>query len=146
MRTAEVLRLHHELTNGQDKDIFSMPFKRNPITSQASGIRQNSLSVEDAFFGDSGKGSVVAKFNEILMRDGKLYSMRYNGGANAGHEANINGKEIITHQLPMVVVKEGATAFITRGMVLHPEDLLTEIKTVQNTLGASELPGSLIID
>lgn len=145
MRTAEVLKTYHELTSRQHTEILSVPFNKKPPSSN-SGIRPNSYSVEDAFFGDSGKGSVVAKFNEILMQNGRLYSLRYNGGANAGHEADINGKEIITHQLPMAVVKENATAFIARGMVLHPEDLLTEIATVQNTLGTNELPGNLIID
>jgi adenylosuccinate synthase len=146
MRTAEVLSIYYKLTDGQHTDILSVPFKRKSTTSENSGIRPNSYSVEDAFFGDSGKGAVVAKLNEMFARNGRLYSMRYNGGSNAGHEADINGKKIVTHQIPMAVVKEGATAFIPRGMRLHPEDALTEIDEIQKALGASKLPGNLIID
>jgi len=146
MRTAEVLNIYHKLTDGQHTDILSVPFKKKTTSSENSGIRPNSYSVEDAFFGDSGKGSVVAKLNELFAKNGRLYSMRYNGGANAGHETDINGKKIVTHQIPMAVVKEGATAFIPRGMVFNPEHGLTEIDNIQKTLGTSKLPGNLIID
>src|SRR3990172_4312767 len=89
-------------------------------------IRVGSESVEDAFFGDSGKGAVVAKINRLYTGNGPVFSLRYNGGGNAGHEAIIDGKKLVTNQLPMGVVEESATAAISRGMVVHPEDLLTE--------------------
>jgi adenylosuccinate synthase len=107
--------------------------------------RPNSISVEDVFFGDSGKGSVVAKFNHLLSRKWDVVSLRYNGGANAGHETLLYGKSIVTHQLPMGVIQEGVTAIISRGMLIHPEDLVTEIADVETTLG-SKLPGKLVID
>ncbi|MBI4033162.1 MAG: adenylosuccinate synthetase, partial [Candidatus Blackburnbacteria bacterium] len=98
------------------------------------------------FFGDSGKGSVVARFNELLTKKhGSLLSLRWNGGANAGHETTIDGKKIITHQLPMGVVTAGATALVTRGMVLHPEDLVFEIQQIESSFGG-KLPGNLVID
>lgn len=147
MRTAEVLNIYRKLTDGQHTDILSVPFKKKNPSSENTGIRPNSYSVEDAFFGDSGKGAVIAKLNEnFSTKTGRLYSMRPNGGSNAGHEADINGIKIVTHQIPMAVVKEGATAFITRGMRLHPEDALTEIDNIQKSLEASKLPGNLIID
>lgn len=146
MPTAEVLRIYRDLEGNQYPQIFSKSLTKNPITHPNPNARPNSLSIEDAFFGDSGKGSIIAKFNEVLMQNGRLYSIRYNGGANAGHEADINEKKIVTHQIPMAIVKEGATAFITRGMVLNPEDGLAEIDYIKEALGVTELPGNLIID
>ncbi|EKD64494.1 MAG: hypothetical protein ACD_50C00372G0004, partial [uncultured bacterium] len=145
MRTAEVLSIYHDLKNSKNPNILSKPLNLD-ILSMNHEKRPNSASVEDAFFGDSGKGSVVAKLNEKLAKKGKVFSLRANGGANAGHEADINGKKIVTHQIPMGVVKEGATAFISRGMVLHPEDVLIEIDHINKSLDTPELPGNLIID
>src|SRR3990170_6946116 len=82
----------------------------------------------------------------MLTKQGRLFSLRFNGGANAGHETNIYGKKIVTHQIPMAVVKEGATAFMLRGMVVHPEDALIEIDYIKKSLGVDRLPGNLIID
>ena len=118
----------------------------NPLKSPAKNFRPNCLSVEDVFFGDSGKGSVVAKFNEILgQHNKKLVSLRFNGGGNAGHETKVYGKTVVTHQLPTGIIKENCTAIISRCMLIHPEDLLTEIAEVKKTLGGS-LPGNLLID
>lgn len=113
---------------------------------ERNGKRPNSISIEDVFFGDSGKGSVIAKYNSILANDQyPLYSLRYNGGGNAGHEAYIHGKKVVTHQLPMGVVQENAVAVISRGMLIHPEDLQSEVVMVEKSLG-SQLPGNLVID
>ena len=71
--------------------------------------------------------------------------MRFNGGANAGHETYVHGKLIVTHQIPTGVVCEGATALITRAMVIHPEDLLFELNTLKNQFNGS-LPAHLVID
>ncbi|MBI2011661.1 adenylosuccinate synthetase [Candidatus Daviesbacteria bacterium] len=109
------------------------------------GVRVNSVSVEDVFFGDSGKGRVVAEFNRLLSTKRSLYSLRYNGGANAGHEVYVNGKQIVTHQLPMTVIQERATALMGRGMVIHPQDLVTELSQVKKIF-KGKLPGKLLID
>ncbi|MDP3998269.1 MAG: adenylosuccinate synthetase [bacterium] len=124
--------------------IFTKPLKTNPLTNPHKTKRPNTISIEDVFFGDSGKGSVVAKLNEMLAINSSLFSIRYNGGANAGHETFLHGKKIVTHQLPMGVVKEKTTAIISRGMLIHPGDLVSEISQIKKTLG--ELPGKLIID
>ncbi len=113
-------------------------------------VRPNSISVTDVFFGDSGKGSVIAKVNSILLNKtkntkGVLYSLRFNGGANAGHETLFNGRKVVTHQLPVALVEPSATGMITRGVLLHPEDLLTEINILKKTMGG-KIPGKLIID
>lgn len=117
----------------------------NILIKPPEGKRPYSISVEDVFFGDSGKGRVVAEFNRLLSKKKKLISVRYNGGANAGHEVHINGKQLVTHQLPMAVVEESATALMLRGMVIHPQDLVTEIDEVSAKF-SGKLPGMLKID
>jgi adenylosuccinate synthase len=93
----------------------------------------------------------VAKLNRHLAQNNtahtkhRLVSLRYNGGANAGHETFIDGRQIVTKQLPMAVAQDGATAVMTRGMVLHGADLLHEIAWMKQSFGGA-LPGKLIID
>lgn len=106
--------------------------------------RPNSISVEDAFFGDSGKGSVVVKCLGMFKKARSAYSLRFNGGANAGHETLYNGKVITTHQLPIGLIFENTTSIVTRGAVIHPQDLVEEIDRTAKVLGG--IPGKLIID
>lgn len=115
------------------------------LSKKKLSVRPHSISVEDAFFGDSGKGAVIAKLNRIFSKKKKLYSLRYNGGGNAGHESKIDGKVIVTHHLPMAVVERGATAIMGRGMLIHPEDAVLELETVTKQFGG-KLPGKLLID
>ncbi|MDO8570887.1 MAG: adenylosuccinate synthetase [Candidatus Daviesbacteria bacterium] len=114
--------------------------------SQTSNIRPNSYGVEGALFGDEGKGAVMAKINhQLYEKHHQLYSLRYNGGGNAGHEAVFNGLTVVTHQLPMAIAQEGATAIISRGMVIHPTELIVEMDAVEQSLG-TKLPANLLID
>lgn len=115
------------------------------LISPPTGFRPNVISVEDAFFGDSGKGSVAAKFSDILNKNKNLLTVRFNGGANAGHETLIHGKLVVTHQVPTGIVFEGATALMSRCMVIHPEDLLTEYAQLASQFNGT-LPGRLVID
>lgn len=146
MANNEILSLYRQL---QECESIDSQFPSKIIESidllKKPNARPNSFSIEDAFFGDSGKGSVVAKFNHLLSQKSPVISLRWNGGANAGHETYADGKKIVTHQLPMGVIEEEATAIISRGMVVHPEDLLTEIDIVSSQF-IGYLPGNLIID
>jgi len=134
----------------QDIIAKSEPMARIPssnvsLSHPPESFRPSVISIEDAFFGDSGKGAVTAKFNHILNQHKNLFTMRFNGGANAGHETYIHGKLIVTHQVPTGVVCEGATALMTRAMVLHPEDLLLELDQLRSQFNGT-LPGRLVID
>lgn len=137
MKSTEILEVYRSL-QGDPHPVLA------PLL-QLSQTRPKSFSIEDTTFGDSGKGSVVAKINHLLAQKSPVVSVRYNGGANAGHETYINGEPIVTHQLPTGVIQEGVTAVISRGMVIHPEDLLTEIEQVSRRFG-DKLPGTLTID
>ena len=125
--------------------IFEIRKAETSLQNPGSGFRPNIICVEDAFFGDSGKGSVAAKFNHILNKDNNLITIRFNGGANAGHETLVNGKLVVTHQVPTGIICEGATAIMSRTMVVHPEDLLTELEEIKSLFSGS-LPGLLRID
>ncbi len=146
MQAKNVLQIFKEVKKNS-KPLTSLSPSKTLIKKSA---RPNSISVTDVFFGDSGKGSVIAKLNSILLersknKKGVLYSLRFNGGANAGHETMFNGRKIVTHQLPVALIEPAAVGVITRGVLLHPEDLLVELTILKNTLGG-KLPGKLIID
>lgn len=148
MTSTQILQIYHSLKSLSEKEIdhtFPELIQQNLLNLSPQFSRPNSISIEDAFFGDSGKGAVVAKLNRLLKKRGKVYSLRYNGGANAGHETFIKGVPIVTHQLPMGVIQKDTMAIISRGMVIHPEDLLTEIRQI-STCFKGHLPGKLLID
>ncbi len=141
MDSKEVLKLYRDTV----KNSPPLTKLKSSIKNPGGSYRPNTISVEDVYFGDSGKGSVVAKYNNILAKDMKLVSLRFNGGANAGHETMFNGKLVVTHQLPTAVAAPGAVAIISRGMLIHPEDLLVEINEVKEVFSGI-LPGQLLID
>lgn len=145
METDEILKLHQTLLKNNNSFKFSQKLKFNPLKPNKKCVRPNSICIEDAFFGDSGKGRVTAEINRLLGKKGKLFSLRYNGGANAGHECFVNGKVVNVHQLPTGVIQEGATAIMGRGMVIHPDDLMIEIGIISGLFGG-KLPGKLVID
>lgn len=123
-------------------------FQSNVVVTDEPGIRPNSASTEDTGFGDSRKGRVKQQLNFDLIRrspSGLLYSERYNGTGNAGHEIYVNGIRIALHQLPVASVQEGAVAILGRGMLVHPGDLVMEINYVEKKIG-SKLPARILID
>lgn len=120
----------------------------SPLNNNSIGIRPCSASVEDCSFGDSGKGSVVQKLNNLMTKEiysRTLYSYRYNGSRNAGHEIKFGNEKIAFHQLPVASIQEGAVAIMGKGMLIHPEDLCTEIKYVESKI-KGYLPSTLLID
>lgn len=125
-----------------------LTLRENPFENNKSGIRPHSASVEDCSLGDSGKGHAVQEFNDFLLSTsdiGTLFSLRYNGTRNAGHEIVVHGVRVALHQLPVAVTQEGATGIMGKGMLVHPTDLATEIRYVENSIGA-KLPGTLWVD
>lgn len=121
------------------KLIIDNPFER-------PGARKNSVYIGDTAFGDSGKGVVTAEFNRLLVvRFGQVYSLRVNGGGNAGHDMEIDGIPFLANQLPVAVAQEHAVALVTRGMVFNPRDAVLEIERTLNTFGG-KMPGQLQID
>ena len=145
MKSAEVLQIYHDLQSGKINPSSIIDPEQNPLILP-DNVRPYSASIGDIAFGDGGKGATTAKLNSRFREQGKdIFSLRANGGANAGHETLIEGKLIVTHQLPSGVLEEGVTPVMSRGMVIHPRDLLLEIADVKKQLGGT-LPSDPLID
>lgn len=145
MDKKNVLSIYRTLQKKKDSSIFTTPLSTNPLKTPPNNKRPNSISIEDGFFGDSGKGRVTAEFNHHFRKKKQLLTLRFNGGANAGHECVISGKHIVTHQLPIGIIQENTINIIGRGALIHPKDLVTEIDDIKGQFGG-KLPGKLLID
>lgn len=125
-------------------ELYTKPVVGNPF--ERTGTRKNSVYIGDTAFGDSGKGIVTAEFNRLLVvKFGQVYSLRVNGGGNAGHDMEIDGVPFLANQLPTAVAQEGGVALITRGMVFNPRDAVLEIERTMKTF-SGRMPGQLQID
>ena len=78
-------------------------------------------------WGDEGKGKIVD-----LLTDRAAAVVRFQGGHNAGHTLVINGKKTILSLIPSGILREGVRSFIGNGVVLSPEALLSEMKTLES--------------
>jgi adenylosuccinate synthase len=58
---------------------------------------------------------------------------RYQGGANAGHTVYVDGRKFILQLLPTGIVRPDKTAVIGNAVVVDPEALLREIKTLEGS-------------
>lgn len=84
----------------------------------------NNIAVFGAVFGDEGKARIV----NWLAKDFK-YVARFSGSSNAGHTLYYNGTKIVRHLLPSADFSvENNCAFLGAGMVINPEELLSEIQ------------------
>lgn len=94
-------------------------------------IRPNSYVISGGAFGDEGKGRIVDMLVNDLSKKYTVIVYRDNGGANAGHTVEFeDGTRVALHQLPSGVFIKGATVILGKEMVLHPGDLLEELKQV----------------
>jgi adenylosuccinate synthase len=82
--------------------------------------------VVGAQWGDEGKGKVVDALAEHFH-----IVARYQGGANAGHTVYADGKKFVLQLLPTGILRPEKTAAIGNGVVVDPEALLREIKSVE---------------
>lgn len=97
--------------------------------------RLNSVALCGAMYGDEGKGKIVDQFVNDYSKKNQVVVYRDNGGANAGHTVELtDGTRIALHQLPSGVFGENTSTVLGKGMVLHPGDLLEEIKNIQKNV------------
>ncbi len=73
-------------------------------------------------WGDEGKGKIV----DLLTRDYDA-TVRYNGGANAGHTVVIGGEKFAIHLVPSGILSPGKLAIIANGTVIDPFKLVDEL-------------------
>ncbi|MCF8303202.1 MAG: adenylosuccinate synthase [Bacteroidales bacterium] len=77
-------------------------------------------------WGDEGKGKIVDVFTpkyDIITR--------FQGGPNAGHTLEINGKKHILHTIPSGIFHKNTTNIIGNGVIIDPYVLLNEINELK---------------
>lgn len=80
-------------------------------------------------WGDEGKGKIVD-----FLAPGYDVVARFQGGPNAGHTLNIDGKRIVLHTIPSGVFHERPVNVIGNGVVIDPWEFQKEVKEI-NDLG-----------
>ncbi|MBW2970721.1 adenylosuccinate synthase [Candidatus Woesearchaeota archaeon] len=78
-------------------------------------------------WGDEGKGKVV----DFLAKDAVAVA-RFQGGNNAGHTVVLGNQTYKLHLIPSGALYEHVTICIGAGVVVNPEVLLKEIKTLED--------------
>ncbi len=98
----------------------------------------NSAAVVGIQLGDEGKGRVVDnKIKEFASQKqiNQVYVVRSQGGSNAGHTVEKGDIRIGLHQLPSGIFYDEVIEILDSGMVIHAEDLLTEMALVEDIVG-----------
>jgi len=138
------------------KKIYQQVYKKNnlyslkkdkPCKNILKNNRPNTVAVVGGALGDEGKGRVTDELTALFLKNHqKVVHYRDNGGANAGHTVETEGVRIALHQLGSGIMQKNADIIMGKEMVLHPEDLVTEIKDVLKACKSKKLPANLIID
>lgn len=108
-------------------------------------VRKRSIAICGGAFGDEGKGRLVDSFVNSYAEAGPTIIYRDNGGSNAGHTVEFGKTRVALHQLPSGVFFKTAVVVLGKGMVLHPADLLLEMKEVEEAVGGA-IPAKIVID
>ena len=90
-------------------------------------------------WGDEGKGKIVD-----WLADEYDTIVRFQGGNNAGHTIEKNGKTYKLSLLPSGVLTAGKTSIIGNGVVFDPWAFLNEVDNLME-LGISVSPKSLLV-
>ena len=88
------------------------------------GFKMN-LVVVGAQWGDEGKGKIV----DFLAEDSDLI-VRFSGGANAGHTIVAGDVTYKLHLVPSGIIYPDKKVVLGTGMVIDPEALFNELKTI----------------
>ncbi len=97
------------------------------------------IVVVGAQWGDEGKGKLI----DILCQDCD-YTVRYQGGNNAGHTVVVGEKEFIFHLIPSAILHKNKVCVIANGVVIDPKALLEEIEGLEKK-GIKVSPANLKI-
>ncbi|MCS6768356.1 MAG: adenylosuccinate synthetase [Candidatus Nitrosocaldus sp.] len=81
--------------------------------------------VVGGFFGDEGKGKVIAY---MALRDRPSIAVRGGVGPNAGHTFTIDGRAYKVRMLPSAVAYRGCRLMIGAGVLVDPGVLLKEVE------------------
>lgn len=84
------------------------------------------VAVVGSQWGDEGKG----KITDFLSNEA-AYTVRSNGGNNAGHTIEINGQDFKMRLIPSGIFASKEGAVIGNGVVINPEVLFSELKNLE---------------
>ena len=84
------------------------------------------VAVVGSQWGDEGKG----KITDFLSNEAE-YTVRSNGGNNAGHTIEINGQDFKMRLIPSGIFASDKGAVIGNGVVINPEVLFGELKDLE---------------
>ncbi|MDR1341844.1 MAG: adenylosuccinate synthase [Prevotellaceae bacterium] len=74
-------------------------------------------------WGDEGKGKIV----DVLTPKYSVVA-RFQGGPNAGHTMEFDGKKFVLHTIPSGIFRDGTTNLIGNGVVVDPAILMGEVE------------------
>lgn len=101
-------------------------------------VLNNTHAIVGVQLGDEGKGRLVDNVIESMIPGIKLvYVDRFNGGSNAGHTVEKGGVKVALHQVPSSVMYTETVGIMDRGMVIHVEDLSTEVEYAEKKTSQS---------
>ena len=86
-----------------------------------------SVVVVGTQWGDEGKGKIVD-----LLTERAAAVVRFQGGHNAGHTLVIDGVKTVLHVIPSGILRPGVQCLIGNGVVLAPQPMLDEIRTLES--------------
>jgi adenylosuccinate synthase len=77
-------------------------------------------------WGDEGKGKIV----DVLAKNYPVIC-RFQGGPNAGHSLNFEGKKFVLHSVPAGVFRKNTINIVGNGVVLDPIIFREECKGIE---------------
>ena len=95
------------------------------IVNKSKGIVDLVVGVQ---WGDEGKGKVV----DCLARNYSVIA-RFNGGPNAGHTIEFDGKKFVLHGIPSGIHHKDCKNVIGNGMIIDPILLRIEIEELEKS-------------
>ncbi|MGL5020601.1 MAG: adenylosuccinate synthase [Mycoplasmatales bacterium] len=84
------------------------------------------ISIVGSQWGDEGKG----KITDLLGQDAQVV-VRYQGGNNAGHTIEFDGKKFALHLMPSGVFNPNTKVVIANGVVINPKVLIKEMNMLR---------------
>lgn len=90
-------------------------------------------------WGDEGKGKIV----DVLAKGYQVVA-RFQGGPNAGHSLELDGKKFVLHSIPSGIFNGGTRNIIGSGVVLDPTIFLEEVEMLE-AAGVNDLAEKLCI-
>ncbi|MBC7107540.1 MAG: adenylosuccinate synthase [Methanomassiliicoccales archaeon] len=92
------------------------------------GESLSTLAVIGTQWGDEGKGKITDYLAEKAD-----FVVRFQGGTNAGHTITLDHEIFKLHLLPSGIIRENTISVIGNGVVIDPEELIEEMKTVEKS-------------